>query len=369
MAAASFPTSAERVTDAWLTRALRDAGATCAASVVRHRVEPITERGYAATTTRIELDYDRDEAGAPHSLIAKFPSEYEPTRELAHTFGIYRNEAGFYRDLAPDAGIDVPHCFCVEHDPDTSDFVLLLEDLSGAREIEDGSVTVADAEEVVRNLAPFHARWWNDPLLPRLDWLWKPDDPQRRARLQVVLQAAVPQARERMGSAFPDVISKVAERWLGSFDRLQERARTSALTLVHGDLHVGQMFFPSRAVPRFALFDWQVCLLAAGANDLARFVLMSFAPDEREACETGLVEQYHRRLAEHGVADYPLERCWEDYRLGMMSTAMLNIAASIYIDTERAEQRSAELGIDWQERTLGWPAAALEHHRVLDLIA
>ena len=368
MSAQTFPVTPDELTDAWLTQALRGGDAIGNATVLDHRVEPATEVGFVSAVVRVYLDYDRDEAGAPRSIIAKFPSPQETTRGLLHTFGIYRSEAYFYREIAPDAGIDVPHCYCVELDPDTSQFVLLLEDLGGARQIDSETMTLEDAELVVRHLAPFHAHWWDHPRLFQLDWLRRQDGDARREQLQGVLSGLLPQARERLGGAFPSVIASAIER-LDNLDQLGGRTRTGPLTLNHGDFHVGQMLFPSETMPRFVVVDWQVCSLASGGNDLARFIVMTFPPEAREACETRLVELYHRILLESGVKAYPFEACWDDFRLGMLTTAILHTTLAAFIDVDGIEERTADLAVDWTERLLGWPAAALEHHRVLDLIS
>src|SRR6478736_2748375 len=153
----SFPTSAAALTKEWLSDALET-------RVTRFEIEPIgVGVGLVCDLVRVRLVHDGD---GPASIIAKFPSASEENRFVALVLQMYGRETRFYRELAKDTPISAPRCHAVEHDVEADEFVLLLEDLAGARVVDQiVGIGRADAELAIDQLARFHARWWNDPVL------------------------------------------------------------------------------------------------------------------------------------------------------------------------------------------------------------
>ena len=54
---------------------------------------------------------------------------------------------------------------------------------------------------------------------------------------------------------------------------------------------------------------------------LARFLVSYLDIAERRGHEDRLLQNYHSLLTERGVADYSLEQCWDDYRMGLVMSA------------------------------------------------
>jgi hypothetical protein len=53
-------------------------------------------------------------------------------------------------------------------------------------------------------------------------------------------------------------------------------------------------------------------------KDLAHMMAVFWFPERRRALELPLLRRWHARLCERGVAGYPWERCWHDYRLSVL---------------------------------------------------
>lgn len=248
--APSIPAGPEHVTDAWLTAALRASGGIGEARVVAHTTELLELQGAAAVVARLALQYDRAEPGAPASLIAKFATPYEPIRMLMSKIGGYEREVEFYRLFGADPGIPIPRCYHAEIDPASGVFVLLLEDMSEARILDGTLPSEDDIELAIRHLAPFHAKWWSHPKLASLEVLHPPGsaaDAAFMAQGRAALAISLPQARERFEGAIPAVVLALADRLLDNWDALMDMRGDIAgdtLTLVHGDFHPGQIFFP-----------------------------------------------------------------------------------------------------------------------------
>ncbi len=370
-----IPASLEQVSDEWLTSALREDGAVREASVTGHTTELVEAQGAAAVVARLELDYDRAEARAPRSLVAKFASPHDPIRTLMHGFGGYLREVEFYRQFGADPGIPTPRCFHADIDPASGIFVLLLEDMRDSRLAEGAIASLEDVEVAVRHLAPFHAKWWNHRRLRELEFLRYPGsaaDQVFMAQGRGALSATLPVARERFGSEFPATLVTLAERLLANFDTLLETRRAQYLdgvTLVHGDYHPGQIFFASERGGRFAVFDWQTVSAGNGGDDLARIIVTGLSAEQRELSDGSLIELYHSLLVEHGVTGYDIEGCREGFRLGLLTSAVINIIASVSIDPALIEEFEASTEVSMTDVFFGRLAAAAEAYDLLAMVS
>src|SRR5258708_673824 len=116
----------------WMTGALRRAGAIRGARVVDMTCEPIGN-GLVGDSYRFGLTYQEVEPDAPASVIGKFPAADPDSRRAGSAHLLYLREVSFYRELAHTLAINTPRPFVAEIDPETDDFILILEDLAPFR--------------------------------------------------------------------------------------------------------------------------------------------------------------------------------------------------------------------------------------------
>lgn len=111
---------------------------------------------------RFYLSYDRYEADAPRSLIAKFSASDPEIRKRWQRS--YEREVWFYQKMAPHVELRTPHCYYSDIDTENGEHVLLLEDLAPARSPawEEGC-SLAQTEHAIQQIAKFHATWWESP--------------------------------------------------------------------------------------------------------------------------------------------------------------------------------------------------------------
>ncbi len=373
MTSNAIPETPDLVTDDWLTQALRQDGAIVEANVTAHTTELVELQGAAAVVARIGLTYDTDEAGAPHSLVAKFASPHEPIRALMRILGGYAREVEFYQQFGGDAGIPTPHCYHASIDLDSSAFALLLEDMIDSRVSDITSSSVEDIELAVRHLAPFHAKWWNHPRLRTLEILRYPGSPANDVFLRQAggaLAAALPAAKEQFGDEFPDSLIALTEKFLSRFDEVLEikQRDEGRTTLVHGDYHPQQIFFESERGGRFAVFDWQTVSAGSGGDDLARIIVTGLDTDQREASDRRLIELYRSLLLEHGVKEYSFQDCYDDFRFGLLTTLAINVIAGPNIDPAFIEAEDAASEMSAGEALFGRLGAAIDAHNVLEVM-
>jgi aminoglycoside phosphotransferase (APT) family kinase protein len=122
---------------------------------------------------------------------------------------------------------------------------------------------------------------------------------------------------ERLSPRRRDTFAAVADVAPGLWRWRQEAGRPT--TLIHGDAHAWNFLFPKQpGVGPVYLCDWQAWWIAEPTRDLAYLIGLHWFRDHRERFEQPLVRRYHDRLRAEGVADYPWEACWDDYRYSMI---------------------------------------------------
>jgi hypothetical protein len=274
--------------------------------------------GVLCQLARVKLSYRSDGRG-PKSVVAKFPAAIEQTRGLARQFKFYEREVNFYHRLARDVSLPSPRCLHAGHDALTDDFLLLLEDL-GDRRLGDQlqGCSAEDAFAAIRQIASFHAEWWESPKLKTIDWVPLSESDINKGGL-TLYPIAWPLFLQQYGSALPDDFRRIGERLsdqiVGMLDRFKDRPRT----FCHGDYRLDNMFFGVR--PEHApisVVDWQIAIRGNGTYDVAYFVSQSLPPKVRRDIELELLRTYHDRLVELGVTGYSFGDCIEDYRFTLM---------------------------------------------------
>ena len=326
MDASFIPQATDEITADWLNAKLPPAllGGTRVAGVKAQALG--VGEGFASALARLELTTETGRALPP--LVAKFASGYGNTRNLLSEVGSYEKEVRFYRELAARVELPTPECYVAEYDPASGSFILIFEDLAPAA-IGDqvAGATLAQAETVVDALAQFHASWWNSKELMEKGWL--PPPAALATRLIDVLDEGMPAMHERWGARYPDLIALVerARKILPGILHVSMNAPPpKPYTLVHGDVRLDNIFFPSEAGGRFAVIDWQGAVLGQPASELAYWLVTNLPPDLRRQHESDLVRRYHARLEEHGIRGYSQRSLRMAYRNG---TVLLVFAAPV----------------------------------------
>lgn len=147
-----FPTTPAGLTTEWLS-------AVTGHAVEHFDVSPLGEgMGVIGWVNRVHLHT----LTGPASVIVKFAATAPENRNVAVTYDMYGREIRFYRALAGKVPIHTPRCLAAEYDPDSDDFVLVLEDLSGCRVGDQlAGAGLEDASRVVRMLGALHGTTWN----------------------------------------------------------------------------------------------------------------------------------------------------------------------------------------------------------------
>lgn len=365
MAGLSFPSAPDLVTPEWLTSVLRDAGAIGSASVRSLSTERVGEGvGFVGQLARFTLEYDRASPGAPRTLIGKFPVADEAIRQIAATYGLYRCEVNFYREIAGIISMRTPRCYFSAMNDSATEFVLLLEDLSETGRVGDQVIgcTLNEARLALGELATFHASWWQHEALDRMSWLPRLTDLGRTSATE-----AYPQnwesCLERFGHMLSPEIHRAAPSLGEKLAALMDRFEQAPHTIVHADYRLDNLFFGNPGSDyELAVIDWQITCRGVVAFDVANFVGLNLETEVRRQNEDALLEHYHRVLVKQGVGDYSLESLKDDYVLSLLAHLCSEIGHIATFDpaNERGEQLLALI--------LGRSATAVMDLRALDAL-
>lgn len=367
MQAIGFPTRADQIDTEWLTRVLREHGALNAARVSSFALEPLADPGQTADLCRIRLDYEGEARTAPKSLVAKFPATFGPAREVARQYESYLCEVRFYQVLARARDLPVPKAYAAQIDPETQDFVLLFEDLGDARA---GSLFRSSPDDVrigLVQLARIHAEFWNDPTLQQHTFVRKASEPGWNAMLKGVTTQLAGAARAQFSADFSPYALSAIETWLGVWDEIATYT-PDPYTLVHVDAHPKQMFFPTEACPRFALFDWQQPGMNWGAWDVARLMVTGLSVEDRRANERALVDVYYDALRHNGATGLSKDRLWFQIRLGHVWNFYINMIAVLQTDVAILAAAAAAEAADWRACLIGRVAAAIDDWKLAEAL-
>ncbi|MBW2359982.1 MAG: hypothetical protein JRG84_03695 [Deltaproteobacteria bacterium] len=176
MAAIVFPTDSKLLTPELLTEALSELAPGVAVAGVRVAEEAHCDTGSASTAARAVLDLDYAtgcDRGLPRRVVLK-----TVLIQPGAPSSMYHNEVRFYRELRPELEIEAPRVFASSFDEASGGFGLVMEDLRlrpsrfpNATE----SLSRAQIESGLTQLAALHSRFWNSPRFSQdLDWLWTP---------------------------------------------------------------------------------------------------------------------------------------------------------------------------------------------------
>jgi aminoglycoside phosphotransferase (APT) family kinase protein len=95
-------------------------------------------------------------------------------------------------------------------------------------------------------------------------------------------------------------------------DRLDAYWSTQPLTLIHGDSHIGNLYFIGE---RVGFFDWQVVQRGPGLRDLSYFLITSLPVEIRREHERAILGEYLAALRDAGGPAPASDRAWEQHRL------------------------------------------------------
>ncbi|WP_197694278.1 phosphotransferase [Mycobacterium sp. 852002-40037_SCH5390672] len=251
----------------------------------------------------------------PDSVFVKIAAPTAGTRLIGELGRLGHTEVRFYRELAPQV-IGVPYCYGAAFDAWTGRYLLVLEDLPAEScEFPDTlhPLSADQASLIIELLAELHATFWG--LLPRggrgaMDWLYTPSGDVTSLLTGSLMHASINRLADR--TAIPaDNGSFIAD----NYRAVAALIDTPPHTVMHGDAHPGNMYFHGG---KAGLLDWQALRRGHPSRELAYTLITSLTPQDRQATQRELLDDYRRALVAAGGPELDRDDLWLRYRQGAL---------------------------------------------------
>lgn len=302
----TIPRSPEGITASWLSEALHT-------DVAQARITKVI--GGTATKILLALEYS-DPGALPPTMC--FKGGLGEHAAFMAQVGIYATEALFFRDEHRHSGVRAPEVYWADVDDEMFGAVL-MEDLSRPSvRFCDARTPLSSTEvaSVLDTVAQLHAGRWNSPWLEATTWLehFASPDSKGRAYFSMLGPDVIQGFIDQRQTALPDELAD-AQRCIDLFWGFVAGSRTGPQTVLHGDLHVGNVYFDGDAP---ALCDWQVLGRGSPAFDVAYLMGSALTVADRRSAERELLSHYLQALGAAGVDDVPSDaEMWQLYRAHM----------------------------------------------------
>jgi thiamine kinase-like enzyme len=316
------------VTPNWLDAALAQVPAWGGRSITSITLQPIGGRD-ALESAVFKATVDIVKPGRPLESLALLVKLHAPDATPG-AYAAYAAEAYFYRELASRAGTPVPLTYLAEFDERAQRLIIVQEFLSEGRiGSSDTSLPIGELKRVLSSLAALHATWWNAPMLASMPGVRAFEPTIRRAIANLRTgDLSVRRFLDRFGSlvhpalidyyvTMPNWMEQVADGLSKNF------------TLIHLDCSAKNLFIPRDPRRDPVLFDWALFRRGNVALDLATLLCYSMDPAEHDRLPE-LVWNYHAKLIEKGIHDYPYDTLWTDFRLACLWRLAAPVANAAY---------------------------------------
>lgn len=331
MAATRLPTNADELTLQQLNAVLAQQSPAVALTDYTVTEMNLWGEGQASSAGRLTIEptyADPPRPDLPRHMVVKVartdPQSDDPTI-VRGSGALYRNEVDVYRKLRPQALVEAPAVFGAVFDPETSTFLLLMEDLRD-RDAQFGSVTVPLSQAILRSildqLAMVHARYWSsDELASELSWM----ETHTRGDLHFLFstpQIAPAFIAEQVQTVqfkreIVQHLGTTLDELYDGFQSVQRHQARLPQTVCHGDTHIGNTYVLPDG--RAGLLDWQLCSQGYALHDVSYLIATALSVADRRAHERELIAYYREKLLEHGVTEPPsAEEMWLEYRRAMV---------------------------------------------------
>ncbi len=344
----TIPTTPDAITVDWLQSALPTdlLGGGSITSVTTENIGEGT--GVFGEIVRLRLSLEGGSSDGC-TVVAKMPCVEPANLEVALMLGLYERELNMFDFALEQSPMRYPTRYFSERG-DNGTFILLLEDLSDEFDVGDQVVgaTLNQAEAVVDALAEFHAHWWESPELDRFEWLPQPDAPEFLAAVPPLFRAGMEPLQNDWGDRLPGAAIDLARTMDPRYEEIQVAATGGPRTLIHTDSRLDNVFFAKGDVSNVAFIDFQLCLKARGAADIAYLVGTSVPTELARNNWEALLTRWLDGITARGVTGYSFDDAVRHYRQSTLS--YLSGPMSLIGTMDTANERGAAMTETWTLR-------------------
>ncbi len=322
----AIPARVDDITVDWLNDVLGDEFGLVEAVSATHFGEGV---GILGELARLSLTYSPGESG-PDTIVAKCASPEEANQFLAVAMGFYTREVNFYREIAHRVDVRVPHAFHADASDSGVPFVLLIEDIAGARTPDQiAGISVDEAEAIISAVAPLHVQFWGRrDELDALEWLPPMNNDMYKGG-QPLATAMFPAFAAQYGSDIStDAMAAIGVACERYSDLLDYVTSVGDATITHTDCRAENYLFGGPdGDDAITVIDFQLSTRHIGMWDVTNLLAGSMRPELRRAHETRLLQHYVDTVDAAGI-DYTMEQARFEYRVCLLQQCTAQVITS-----------------------------------------
>jgi hypothetical protein len=279
-----------------------------------------------------------------HLVDARLGVQYSRFRERLGLTGAHVRELAVYAQTDPRFRRHAPAVLGAVEDDARETWVLVLEDLAGARlldAVDDaGAWRTGDVEAALRGIAEVHAVWYGrEGELRARTWLGPVPSGDTMAAMEPLWAALADHAAPFFAAWAGTELPRRHRELAGTVERWWRPLETVPRTLIHNDFNPRNLVLrgsPER--PTLCAYDWELATLGAPQRDLAELLCFTLGPAPRWTDVVRLVEAHRAALA--GAAGQAVDRAdwWLGLRLSLDDVLVSRLAMYALVNRVRPQR-------------------------------
>ena len=267
--------------------------------------------GYISDVIRVGLEL---ESGETIDCVLKYENDYTSSlTKMAYTLGLFDREYYFYEQIRDYVTICAPKYIGTIKNAEYHSKGILLENINKEDFVLGLNLNEENIDvslKVIEQCAVFHSQFWNKDLSKSFPNLKKHNDPLFKPVWGEFLRERWPLFAEKWKHIISSETLSTLEGIVGRFEEIQDEMSQGHLTICHGDVKSGNIFYKKQGTGYMPYFiDWQYIANGKGVLDIVFFMMESFSIENIHAYRDLFKMYYYVKLKENGVV-YP----WETYQ-------------------------------------------------------
>lgn len=271
--------------------------------------------GYISDVIKVSIELT---SGKILDCVLKYENDYTSSlTKMAYQLGLFDREYYFYESISPYININIPKYIGTIKDKNFISKGLLLEnidnkDMQLGLDLNKENIDVS--LKVIEESAKFHSLFWNKDLTKSFINLKKHNDKLFNPLWGNFIRSRWPLFIEKWNHILTDKVKAKMQYIVDNFDSIQEYLSNDNLTLCHGDVKSGNIFYQKNKniyTPYF--IDWQYIANGKGVQDIVFFIIESFSIENINKYMDIFKKYYYIKLQEYGITYYNLEQYNKDF--------------------------------------------------------
>jgi len=251
--------------------------------------------------------------------VLKYENDYTTSlTKMARLLGLFDREYYFYESISNYITINVPKYIGTIKDSNFVSKGIILENINKPEfhlALDLNKEPIDTSLQVINQCARMHSQFWGKDLSKSFNQLKKHNDSLFRPVWGNFIRERWEHFKEVWSHIISESILSKMEIIVHTFDEIQEHMSHGNLTLCHGDVKSGNIFYKESTNGYMPYFiDWQYIAHGKGVQDIVFFMIESFTTNNIEKYSDIFKHYYYIKLQEMGISNYSMEEYNNDFK-------------------------------------------------------